>query len=221
MTGRGLKFRAVGVGGSAFLSLLGATLRVDVSEAEHYLRLRREEQPFIFVLWHSRLLPLVHLHRNQGVVALVSEHRDGEYIARVMGRQGLGVARGSSTRGGTRGLRELLHAARSGRDLAITPDGPRGPARVLSMGTITLARISGLPLVAVAAGGRSVWRAPSWDRFMVPRPFARLQVKYAPPIWVPRELADPEQERWRKKVEGELNRITDEVDGAGKGGSGP
>lgn len=208
-----LKHRAMGAAGTLVLKVLGSTFRYEVEGAENYLRLREQGRPFVYTFWHSRLLPLVHLHRNEGAVALVSEHHDGEYIARVMRGHGLAAARGSSTRGGARGLRQLLKAARSGRDLAITPDGPRGPARKAKLGALTVARLGGVPLVPMAIGGRRVWRLDSWDRFMVPKPFARLKVRYAPPIEVPRECTETELEALRQRLETVLNRITDEVDG--------
>jgi lysophospholipid acyltransferase (LPLAT)-like uncharacterized protein len=215
-----LKVSTVAVAGSLFLSTLGATLRLKIEGAEHLEAVRDRDDPFIYVLWHSRLLPLVHLHRNEGVMALASSHRDGEYIARVMMRRGFVMARGSSTRGGARGLRELIRGARAGRDLAVTVDGPRGPARVAKMGAVTLARATGLPLLPISAGGSHVWRARSWDRFEVPRPFSRVRVRYAAPIFVPREAEPEELENLRLQVEQTLNLITDEVDGA-MGTSGP
>jgi len=205
--------------GTAFLQALGLTLRFRVSHGEHYQALRQAGQPLIFVTWHARLLPLTYLHRQQGVVALVSEHRDGEYIARVMRRIGFGTARGSSSRGGSRALRELVHAARAGHDLAITPDGPRGPARKLKVGALTVARLTGSPLVPVSAGGARVWRASSWDRFMVPKPFAAIQVKYGPPVKVARSASPEELEDQRVRLEAALNRLTDEVDGLPEAGS--
>ncbi len=199
--------------GTAFVRTLGFTLRFRVSDVEHHQELRQAGQPVIFLLWHARLLPLSYLHRRQDVVALVSEHRDGEYLARVMQRMGFGTARGSSSRGGSRGLRELVHAARAGHDLAITPDGPRGPARELKVGALTVARLTGFPLVPVSAGGTRVWRASSWDRFMVPKPFATIRVKYGPPVKVARSASPEELEDHRVRLERELNRLTDEVDG--------
>jgi len=210
-----VKVATVGVAGSVVLSTLGVTLRMQIEGAEHLEGVRDRADPFIFVVWHSRLLPLVHLHRNEGIMALASSHRDGEYIARVMMRRGFVMARGSSTRGGARGLRELIRGARAGRDLAITVDGPRGPARVAKMGAVTLACATGLPLLPISAGGSHVWRARSWDRFEVPRPFSRVRVRYAAPIFVPREAAPEELEDLRLQVEHTLNRITDEVDGVG------
>lgn len=213
MNSHELKFRAAGLAGGAVLSMLGRTLRLELEGEDHWRSFHEEGRGVIFALWHSRLLPLVYVHRGRGIVALVSEHRDGEYIARILARLGLDAARGSSTRGGTRGLRELLRVARDGRDLAITPDGPRGPARVLSPGVVTLARMTGMPVIPTAAGGDRVWRASSWDRFVIPKPFARLRVVYGPPLEVPREIAETEVESWRRTLEEALNRVTDEADG--------
>lgn len=214
MSADGWKLRAVERGGGALLSALGRTLRFDVRGREHYLPFRERGEPILFTFWHSRILPLAYLHRHEGAVVLVSEHRDGEYIARVLERTGFKTARGSSTRSGARGLRQLLRAARSGRDLAITPDGPRGPARRVKLGALVAARMAGLPIVPVAAGGGPVWRAGSWDRFVVPLPFARIRVRYAPPIHVGREAGDGELRACARKLDEVLNRLTDDVDGA-------
>ncbi len=211
-------------GGTALVRALGLTLRFRIENAEHYQTLREAGRPVIFVLWHAQLLPLVYLHRRQNVVALVSEHRDGEYIARIMRRLGFGTARGSSSRGGSRGLRELVHAARSGHDLAVTPDGPRGPAHELKMGALTVGRLTGCPLVPVAAGATRAWRAASWDRFLIPKPFATIHVKYGPPVRVARSASPEELEDQRVRVEKEMKRLTSEVAGVGArpyGASGP
>ena len=164
-----LRFRAAGILGQGLVGGLFTTLRVRRSGEESYLRFRREGQPVAFVFWHGQLLPLVHVHRGEGVVVLVSEHADGEYITRVIERHGFGTARGSSTRGGTRGLKGLVRAARAGRDVALTPDGPRGPARRFKPGALAVAQLAGLPVVPVAAGASATWRFRSWDAFMVPR----------------------------------------------------
>lgn len=214
MTREELGFRAVGLTGGALLLAICATLRFEVEGAEHYLEFRKKGHPVVFALWHSRLLPLAYVHRNQNLVVLASRHRDGEYVARVVQRLGLDTARGSSTRGGARGMRELVRAAREGRDLAITPDGPVGPAREVKMGLVTLARLTGAPVIPVTVGGHRVWRLNSWDRFLVPKPFARLQVRYAPPLWVPRQAQAGELERLRLRIQDAMNRITDEVDAA-------
>src|SRR5687768_786230 len=116
-----------GIVGAALVSTLLASTRVERIGWENVAHFRRRGTPVIFVFWHGNLLPLVHYHRHEGIVVLVSEHSDGERIARILARRGFGTVRGSSTRGGIRGLRALVRAARAGRDLALTPDGPRGP----------------------------------------------------------------------------------------------
>lgn len=146
-------------------------------------------EPAIYALWHEHLLPLVLMHRGQGAMALVSRHRDGEILARVLGGLGYRTARGSSTRGGKEGLRRMIRAGREGTPLAWTPDGPRGPARRCKGGIVAAARATGLPVIPVAAAAAPARRLPSWDRFLVPAPGARVFVSRGPPLRV--EPASP------------------------------
>lgn len=189
---RELRFRAAGVLGLGLVGGLFTTTRARRTGDERYLALRSAGQRVLFVFWHQQLLPLVHYHRGEGIVVLVSEHADGEYITRVILRHGFGVARGSSTRGGSQGLRELVRAARAGRDLAVTPDGPRGPARVFKPGALVAARLTGLPVVPLAVSASAAWHAESWDRFMIPKPLARIGIAYGEPTPVPRDAGDAE-----------------------------
>ncbi len=192
------RIRSAGLGriGPAGLSLVGPyvlralfrTLHVERTEQHALPHLGEERTPVIFVFWHGRLLPLIHVHRHQGIVALVSEHRDGDHIAGLLHHFGFGTARGSSTRGGVRGLKGLVRAARKGWDLAITPDGPRGPNRALKPGALTVARMTGLPLVPVGVGITSAWRIRSWDGLLVPKPFSTVRVAYGLPTFVPRHV---------------------------------
>ncbi len=131
---------------------------------------------------------MIHVHHHQGTVVLVSEHRDGDYVARLIHHFGFGTVRGSSTRGGVQGLKGLVRAARSGRDLAITPDGPRGPSRELKLGALTAARVTGFPLVPVGVGITSAWQIRSWDGLLVPKPFSTVRVAYGLPTFVPRHV---------------------------------
>ena len=216
MTRKELGLRATGRLGAAFLTGLGRTLRVRVEDAEPLREFRREKQPVIFVLWHSRLLPLAYLHRNEGIVVLVSQHGDGEYISRTIERMGFWTARGSSTRGGARGLRELLRAAQNGHDLGFTPDGPRGPARKFKTGALVAAQISGLPLIPLTAGGKGIWRLNSWDRHVIPKPLARITLKYGNPRFIERDATEEDLAMHGRALEEDLNRITDEVDGVAR-----
>jgi lysophospholipid acyltransferase (LPLAT)-like uncharacterized protein len=197
--------------GALLLLLLARTWRVSW-RGPGMTPTRRYEQHCIFTLWHSRLLPLTLLHRGLGVAALISHHRDGELIARAIRHLGYVAGRGSSTRGGEEGAREMLRFAAEGRSLAITPDGPRGPAEELKAGVVVLGSHAGLPLLPVTASASAEWTFRSWDRFRVPKPFARVVVGYGDPVTVPRDLQDGELERWRTRLEDRLRALTREHD---------
>lgn len=144
----------------------------------------------IYAAWHEQLLPLAFLHAHQDMVALVSQHRDGEILTRFLATLGYETARGSSTRGGEGAVRELVAAGRSGKSLAFTPDGPRGPARHCKPGAVRVAAATGLAVVPTAAAARPCRRLSSWDRFVVPLPGARIWAAHGPPVRVPQEVAD-------------------------------
>ena len=150
-----------------------STLRVRWIVAESTAAKLARGEPVIYATWHETLLPTPFTHRGLGLVAMVSRHRDGEMITRVLERSGFGAARGSTTRGGSTALREMVSAAAEGRSLAITPDGPRGPRRRVQPGVIEIARRSGVPIVPGAIEMRPVHRFHSWDRMALPWPRAR------------------------------------------------
>jgi lysophospholipid acyltransferase (LPLAT)-like uncharacterized protein len=203
-----LRYETAGVLGAGLVGALFLTTRLQRRGTEHFERFRREGTPVIFVFWHGQLLPLVHFHRGEGIVVLVSDHADGEYVTRLIERSGFGTARGSSTRGGTKGLRSLVRAARAGRDLALTPDGPQGPKGVFKPGALLVAQISGLPVVPLAVGASRGWRFKSWDAFLVPEPFSRIQIEYLPPRYVPRRASRSELEQMAEGIGRELNELT-------------
>lgn len=178
--------------GRYVLGALFRTLHVESTGPQALSRLGEERTPVIFVFWHGRLLPLIHIHRHQGTVVLVSEHRDGDHLARILHRFGFGTVRGSSTRGGVRGLRGLIRAARKGRDLAIAPDGPQGPSRELKLGALTVARMTGLPILPVGVGVPSAWQIRSWDGLVVPKPFSTVRIAYGRPSFVTRNADSAE-----------------------------
>ena len=142
----------------------------------------RFQPPFLFVLWHSRILPLLALHKHEGVVLLISRHRDGEYLADLAEGWGYRSVRGSTQRGGEVGLLGIVRALQDGAIVALTPDGPRGPAGRVQPGAIAAAQHAGVPIVAVGARARSAWYLRSWDRMCIPKPFAAIDVEYSEPI---------------------------------------
>jgi lysophospholipid acyltransferase (LPLAT)-like uncharacterized protein len=209
---RALRYRLAGRTLQFLLNRLLGSARFEVHGAEYVERLRAEGRPCIFVLWHGRLLPLGYRHRDEGNVALISRSEDGEYLAQALLRWGFVPVRGSSSRGGSAALREVVRYARAGHSIAITPDGPRGPRQRMKPGAILAGQLAGLPLVPVAAGADRGWWFGGWDRFLVPRPRARIRVAYGEPVEIPRELDPPAQEEYMRRLEDELNRLTRWVD---------
>jgi len=197
--------------GALTLRGLGATLRVRWVGREHTAKLKREGSNWIYAFWHGGLLALIYTHRRQGVKVLVSTHRDGELVARVVERLGFHTVRGSTTRGGERAIFTMA-ALREGAPLGVAPDGPRGPARCVQPGVIYLAQRSRLPIVPLASSCNPAWRARSWDRFTVPYPFSRCAVGYGEPMWV-KAGADGEAIRAAcVELERRLNALQEELD---------
>ena len=168
--------------GSSLIRALAATWRYRATGYEHVRALRESRRPFVFVLWHSRILPLLYRHRGENIVMLISRHRDGGYLADIGTRWGYRSVRGSTRRGGEVGLLGIVRALEGGAEVAITPDGPRGPAERVQPGAIAAAQHARVPIVAVGARVASAWYLSSWDRMCIPKPFTTIELAYAPPI---------------------------------------
>ena len=222
-----LRSRLAGLLGRGILTSYFPFIRCQREGVENYQSFRRQKESVIFAFWHGQLLPLVYHHRNEGIVVLVSEHTDGEYIAQVIHRHGFETARGSSTRSGVKGLKGMVRAAREGKDLAFTPDGPRGPRQKFKWGALVAAQLTGRPVIPIGVGSDRAWYLNSWDRFMIPKPFSNLRIRYGKPHWVPRDASEAtlkgiagELERTLKDFALGLNpaeaRIREELRGSGK-----
>lgn len=170
--------------GVPLVRLLGLTWRIRLINDSGIDRLRRDRTAIVFALWHGDLLPLLYHHRGEGVSVLISEHRDGELIARVAESLGFRTVRGSTTRGASRALIGLARELEAGHDVAITPDGPRGPARTFAPGALIAAQRASAPVIAVGMFATAAWRLRSWDRFSIPKPFTTVRIAYSDPVLV-------------------------------------
>ncbi len=141
----------------------------------------------ICCFWHEYLLAGFHFLRRKRLVGLISASRDGERLSAVLQRWGYDLIRGSSSRKGISSLRQSVRALRDGRGLAITPDGPRGPRRVLKPGAVQIARRADAPVIPIAFHVDAAVRLRSWDRFVVPLPFARVSLTAGGPLQ-PRDI---------------------------------
>jgi lysophospholipid acyltransferase (LPLAT)-like uncharacterized protein len=191
----GRKARWLVAFGFHLLNLLGRTLRYEIDDRAGIVG-RPVANNFIGALWHNRLLifPLVlrRFFRHRGGAPLISASRDGDMIANWIERAGYGTIRGSSSRKGVAALRQLMDTLAANGNVLFTPDGPRGPVYQVSQGVVFLAQKSGAPIVPIHMEYSSCWRLKSWDRFVVPRPFATLRAIFGAPIRIP-PLDGPEQ----------------------------
>jgi lysophospholipid acyltransferase (LPLAT)-like uncharacterized protein len=195
---------------------LGATLRLTEDGVESMQALWTARQPLIYAVWHGRILMVPwlnqRLRRTRGARAprvLASRSRDGELVARWVAHFGLSVVRGSSSRGGAEALRALATAVRAGQDVAVVPDGPRGPREQLQAGLVVLAAVTGAPVVPLGFAARPARRLASWDRLLVPWPFARAAVVFGKAATVPRGA---DRETARADLERALREVTETAD---------
>lgn len=188
--------------GPTALRGLAATWRYrELDEDERLRPARRTLEAAVHAVWHAELLAPMLRYAPAGMAAMISRHRDGEIAASIVEALGSRVVRGSSSSGGGEALEGMVTLGREGHPLAITPDGPRGPARVCKPGVVRLAARSGLPVVPVGARPSAGWRLRSWDRFIVPRPFTTIHVEFGAPIHVPPDAEATDLTGWIRRIE--------------------
>jgi lysophospholipid acyltransferase (LPLAT)-like uncharacterized protein len=162
----------------------------------------------VYVTWHQRMSYFFYFGGSRHVTTMISRSRDGEYVARLASWLGFRIVRGSSSRGGTRAVRELARRIREGELGGMLADGPQGPARVAKLGTVMIARDGGAPIIPVLWGADRCWTFNSWDRYLLPKPFARIVLYAAEPLWIPQTAKGEELERYRLLLEGRMNEGT-------------
>ncbi len=209
---RRLKFFLIRILGTLFLLALGGTWRLRLRGLSNVRSVRASGHRPIYAFWHGRLLGLAYSHRGQKIQIMISEHADGEMIAQVTSQLGFGSVRGSTTRGGLRALRTLARKVKRGFDGGITPDGPRGPRHIAQPGAIYLAMKTGCPLLPVTSSGWPRWTFSSWDRFIVPKPFASVIVCLGKPLYVPAGLNEAQREDYRQRFEKEMIELVNQAD---------
>ncbi len=208
-----IKYFLVGIFGSIFIRLLASVITIKEIPGKHSEELKRQGKKVIFAFWHSSMLVPAYAGRNLGLKVLISQHRDGEYIARVIQRLGNKVVRGSTTRGGARALLSMIKKIKKEEgSLVITPDGPKGPRFIVQPGVIFLAQKAEYPIIPVSLGLTKYWELPSWDRFRIPKPFSRAVLIYGEPITIPPKLEKSEVEEYRELLEKTLNEMGIEAD---------
>jgi lysophospholipid acyltransferase (LPLAT)-like uncharacterized protein len=199
-----LEATLIATAGFGAIALLGSTLRWRTDGLEHLDAVQRSGRQPVMAFWHGRILPATYYFRRRGIVVMTSENFDGEWIARIIERFGYGTARGSTSRGGRRALRQLTREVAAGHPAGFTLDGPRGPARVAQPGAIWLAQATGNPVLPFHLEANRHWSLRSWDRTQIPKPFATVALAVGEPLDVPTHANDEVRERTRQVLEERL-----------------
>ncbi|MBM7622929.1 lysophospholipid acyltransferase family protein [Sporohalobacter salinus] len=187
------------------VTVTNLTLRLQVTGEKKVKRLKQQGKNLIFAFWHGKMLVPIYYLRHRGYYGLASRSRDGEYISRVLKKLGWNVVRGSTSRGSVRALLKLIKVLKQGEDVAITPDGPRGPRHTTKAGAVYLAKKSSDSLIipiGVAFTNKKVIN--SWDRFNLPYPFTKGSLFFGDPIEVSSDADEDQIETKRKQVDNAL-----------------
>jgi lysophospholipid acyltransferase (LPLAT)-like uncharacterized protein len=199
--------RLVASVGALLLRALIATLRVRIHDPHGTLQGTPGTTPFIYAFWHNRILSMTATFRHiyprarGGILVLTSASKDGMWLGALASRLGMDSVRGSSSRRGAIAVRELMEKIAEGRDIAITPDGPRGPRYEVGPGIIYLAQKAGIPIIPMHARFGRHWRLRTWDGFSIPKPFSTLEIDAGAAEWIPEKLTEEEFEGERRKIE--------------------
>jgi lysophospholipid acyltransferase (LPLAT)-like uncharacterized protein len=197
----------------AIIKLIGATIKFEVEGWENWEAASRDVRLPIYSFWHNRIFLAIYFWQRRQIVVMTSQSFDGEYIARFIQRFGTGAARGSSTRGATGALIEMIRLMRAGRATAFTVDGPKGPRYVAKMGPVHLAKKTGHPIMPFTIAAKKFWEIGSaWDRTQVPKPFTRACVMIAPPIFVPADADENLLARKRDALQQSLDKLEQQAE---------
>lgn len=200
--------------GRGAVRLLGSTLRLEEVNRRTLEPRWAAGDPLIYAVWHGRILMLPYFYgRVRPLYVLASRSRDGEILSRFVGGFGVRAVRGSSSRGGSMALRSLTRLLRDERaEVVVVPDGPRGPREVAQPGPVLLAKLSGAAIVPIGFGVSRATVLGSWDRFVIPHPFARAASVIGDPLTVPGDADRDTLEGCRHALEDALRRVTGEAD---------
>ena len=207
-----LKIRAAAFVFHWAIRLISSTVKFETRGMEHFDEVTAAGRVPIYTFWHDRIFLGTYFFRERGIVIMTSQSFDGEYIARFIQRLGYGAIRGSSTRGGTRALVQMIRAMRAGLPMGFSVDGPKGPRYQVKPGPVLLASKTGNPMVPFVLQPRSFWTLKSWDRMQIPRPFTRCLVSVAEPIYVQADASSDVIEGKRRELEGVLLRLNAEAE---------
>jgi lysophospholipid acyltransferase (LPLAT)-like uncharacterized protein len=194
-----------------FFNVIGRTNTLKPLSQDYQKQFQEQNQNYIIATFHSQLLLPVYYFCPYGLSVIISQSEDGEIVTQAVNAMGLEVVRGSSSRSGAKGLLGLVRKLNEGKHAIITPDGPRGPKETVQMGIITLAKLSGYPILPAALDCTKKIRFNSWDHFIVPYPFGTIVYDTGEHIMVPKDADDELMEQKRLELESVLRKLTSNV----------
>ncbi|MCU0597631.1 MAG: lysophospholipid acyltransferase family protein [Desulfobacterales bacterium] len=199
--------------GLFIVKTIALTHRVRILDAENETRILDNGGSLIYISWHQRFFPgITFFAKRRPIAIMISQSRDGEIMAHVVKVLGWHPVRGSSSRGGKEALQELKDLALNGYKIGHIVDGPKGPVGVVKPGLLRIAQVAGLPIVPTVTSAQKKWSFKSWDRFMIPKFFSRVIIRFGEPIIIPQDINDDEFEIKRQRIETKLKELYDDTD---------
>ena len=199
--------------GLLIVKIISSTYRTRVINPEIELDVLRRGQVPIYASWHQRFFPgITFFAKRKPISIMISQSKDGELISRIVNQLGWHPVRGSSSRGGKKALKEIYTLAKKGCKIAHIVDGPKGPRGVVKPGLLIISKVSGMPILPTITSAEKKWMFNSWDRFIVPKPFSRVIIRFGDEINVPGNLQGADFEKKRSFIEDTLKKLYDETD---------
>ena len=199
--------------GIIIVKVISWTYTINVINPEIELDILKKGQVPIYASWHQRFFPgITFFAKRKPISIMISQSKDGELISRIVNQLGWHPVRGSSSRGGGKALREVYTLAKKGYKIAHIVDGPRGPRGVVKPGLLIISKVSGMPILPTITSAEKKWVFNSWDRFMVPKPFSRVIIRFGNEINIPKNLRGQDFENKRASIENTLKKLYTETD---------
>ena len=199
--------------GLLFLKIVSSTYRIRVVNPEIEQNVLKGGQVPIYASWHQRFFAgITFFAKRKPISIMISQSKDGDFISKIVNRLGWTPVRGSSSRGGKKALRELKTLSKKGYKIAHIVDGPRGPLGVVKPGLLIISKVSEIPILPTITSSEKKWVFRSWDRFIVPKPFSRVIIRFGDAINIPKNLQGPAFENKRSSIEETLKKLYRETD---------
>ena len=199
--------------GILLVKMISMTYRLRLVDPENESKVLDRDGSLIYASWHQRFFPGISFFATRKPISImISQSKDGEFIARIVDMLGWRSVRGSSTRGGLEALNELKRLATSGYKIGHIVDGPNGPVSVIKPGLLRIAQVSGKAVVPIITSGEKKWVFNSWDKFMVPKPFSRVMIRFGDAIYVEPDLDEAAFEEKRLLIENSMRDLYEDTD---------